>query len=347
MEVGLLEGRAEEVTRLAAALQEDSQKLVRENTELLERAVRDRGELGVLLGRAQAQQAEVEARLGDMQTQLEQGRAATQLGDQILARARDTLDTLRDFENRVENNRAGARAALARTEEIEALIREARERTGQAGELLQDTDKDSSLAFSLAEDSALLARKASEKAGQIVLESSQTREETNVLVGAAGAGADLLVHLRTAYASKEEVAAADAALAATALREAARAGGIASEAARQVERARAELAGILHQLDGVEEPEPGLLEDLERRLDRAEAAYQQVNCPKSSHHHCTGLQAGVEARLVHLQEERLRQADWLAQYRAELHSLTQEFSSLQEIAASLPDRCWNKIRLEP
>ena len=57
-------------------------------------------------------------------------------------------------------------------------------------------------------------------------------------------------------------------------------------------QAKEELRAILHIISSVEEPEPGLLDDLERKLDAAEKQYQE---------------AGIELRLSHLYEERRRQ----------------------------------------
>ena len=120
----------------------------------------------------------MENRLDDMKQHRTKGKEAIALGDAILVKARETLDTLRDFENRVTNNREAARAAIKKTTEIEDTIRQAVEKTFKASEFLQDTDKDSHLAISLAEESSLLARKASEKAKRISVESSIVREST-------------------------------------------------------------------------------------------------------------------------------------------------------------------------
>ena len=124
----------------------------------------------------------------------------------------------------------------------------------------------------------------------------------------------------------------DANTAAESLRQANQAQSSAEEAVRKVEEAKQELADILHIISSVEEPEPGLLEDLERKLDAAEKQYQE---------------AGIELRLTELYEERQRQTSLLVEYRQEMEILTSEFHSLEEISRSLPDQCWNKIRLEP
>ena len=100
----------------------------------------------------------------------------------------------------------------------------------------------------------------------------------------------------------------------------------------QVERAREELDEILRIIATVEEPEPGLLDDLERRLEVAEKKYEA---------------AGLEARVQQLQEAKMRQTRMIFEYRASIEEFTIEYNSIEEIRNSLPDQCWNKIRLEP
>ena len=46
------------------------------------------------------------------------GKEAIALADDILSKARDTLEILKDFENRVDNNREAARAATKKANEI-------------------------------------------------------------------------------------------------------------------------------------------------------------------------------------------------------------------------------------
>ena len=260
------------------------------------------------------------------------GREAVALGDAILTKARETLEILKDFENRVTNNREAARAALLKSNEIEETIREAIEKTFKASEFLRDTDKDSHLAYSLASESTALSNKASEKAKMVTIETSKTRESTQNLLRLGKADEKKVLSYFTIIEEKTKVAEKDANTAAESLREANKAQSSADNAALKVKEAKDELDAILDIIATVEEPEPGILDDLERRLDAAEKRYQE---------------AGIEARLAALYEERQRQTNVLIQYREEMKVLTSEFNSLEEISKSLPDQCWNKIRLEP
>merc|ERR1719410_1171285 len=320
------------LSRDADRLRTDATKILKENEELLTETKINREELQKLLNRALSQQKEVQDRLEDMIEHKTKSLEAIALGDAILLKARDTLETLKDFENRVNNNREAARAALKKANEIDDTIREANEKTFKASEFLRDTDEDSHLAFSLATESSLLASKASEKARMVTIESSKTRESTQGLLRLGKADEKKVMSFFKVLEEKTEIASKDANTASESLREANKAQSNADAAALKVMQAKQELDAILDIIAVVEEPEPGILEDLERRLDAAEKKYQE---------------AGIEARLESLYEERQRQASLLEEYRKEMEVLTTEFSSLEEISRSLPNQCWNKIRLEP
>ena len=267
-----------------------------------------------------------------MKDHRKQGKMAIVEADDILSKARSTLETLKDFENRVDNNREAARAAMKKTSELEETIRQAVTKTLKASEFLRDTDNDSHAAFSMAQESSELAKKASDKARLVTVESSKTRESTQSLLEKGKSDKNKVTGFFKILDGKTEIAARDAKTATESLTEANKAQSSADNAALKVREAKMELDAILDIIAIVEEPEPGILEDLERRLDAAEKKYEN---------------AGIEARLASLHEERQRQMKLLIEYREEVEVLTSEFSSLEEISNSLPNQCWNKIRLEP
>ena len=268
----------------------------------------------------------------DMKEHRAQGKEAIAMADDILSKAKSTLEILKDFENRVDNNREAARAALKKTSELEETIRQAVTKTLKASEFLRDTDNDSHAAFSMAKESSDLAKKASGKAERISVESSKTRESTQSLLKMGKSDKKKVMSFFKILDEKGEIAARDAKTASESLTEANKAQSSADTAALKVREAKMELDAFLDIIAVVEEPEPGILEDLERRLDAAEKKYEN---------------AGIEARLASLHEERQRQMKLLIEYREEVEVLTNEFSSLEEISNSLPNQCWNKIRLEP
>merc|ERR1712192_124551 len=190
--------------------------------------------------------------------------------------------------------------------------------TREASELLQNTDKDSQMGLNLAREISASSIPARQGTGRLLAESRRCQSEVVTTMGL--------------IAGKEEVAEQDKLLADQALREASMGQGTAEEAVIQVERAREELDAILRIIATVEEPEPGLLDDLERRLEVAEKKYQA---------------AGFEARIQQLHEAKMQQTKMIFDYRSTIEELTVEYGSIEQIRNSLPDQCWNKIRLEP
>lgn len=316
----------------AGTVRSTADKLLAENAELLGQVVVDREELEELLERAVSQQQQVNARLDDLTGHQGKAADAVERGNAVLEQARATLETLKNFEGRVNDNKRAANKALTLAGQIEATISEAVEKTMEASELLQNTDKDSQMALSLAKEAEDVAGKTSNIAKEISASSITTREGTGrLLVESRGCQSEV-VSTMGLIKGREEIAERDKSLADQALREASKGQSIAEEAVLQVERAREELDEILRIIATVEEPEPGLLDDLERRLEVAEKKYEA---------------AGLEARIQQLQEAKMRQTRMIFEYRASIEEFTIEYNSIEEIRNSLPDQCWNKIRLEP
>merc|ERR1712018_427951 len=98
------------------------------------------------------------------------------------------------------------------------------------------------------------------------------------------------------------------------------------------ERAKKELEEIVAILATVQEPEPGLLEELQTRVEAAEQKFKA---------------AELDDHLSEFEVARQRQALIVRQYSEEVKSIRLELSSLSEIERTLPRECWNTIRLEP
>ena len=250
----ILQDKAYEVSIESERIKTDAQRLVEENRDLLKDTQFNRDELQELLNRAVSQQQQVDNRLTDMVEHRIKGADAVALGNAVLSKAKETLETLRDFENRVNNNREAANQALKKSSEIEQTISQANDKTSKAAEFLQDTDKDSHLAFSLAVESEKMARMASEKSNSIILESSATREATQNLRRDAQSSEMRIDAMYKVVEEKKTIAARDAHLAADALREANKAQGNAEEASKKVIQAKIELDQILQIISTVEEP---------------------------------------------------------------------------------------------
>ena len=316
----------------AGTVRSTADRLLAENADLLAQVLADREELENLMERAVSQQQQVDARLDDLTGHQSRAAEAVQRGNAVLDRARATLETLRNFEGRVNDNKKAANRALTLAGQIEDTILEAVKKTKEASELLQNTDKDSQMALNLAKEAKDVTGKTSAMAREISASSIPAREGTGRLLVESRSCQSEVVSTMGLIKGREEVAERDKLLADQALREASMGQGTAEEAVIQVERAQEELDQILRIIATVEEPEPGLLDDLERRLEVAEKKYQA---------------AGLEVRIQQLHEAKMRQTNMIFDYRSTIEELTVEYGSIEQIRNSLPDQCWNKIRLEP
>merc|ERR1712029_489161 len=93
---------------------------------------------------------------------------------------------------------------------------------------------------------------------------------------------------------------------------------------RKVILAQKELDEISAILSTVEEPEPGLLEELTRRVDEAERKFKA---------------AALDQKLNELEEAKQRQAEQVREMDRELKYMKKEVESNQETAATMPDFC--------
>ena len=249
-----LENQAKQISQDARRIKEDAQRLMEEYQPLVRDTMEKRMNLQDLLNRANVQQQEVDSRLKDMDRHRAKAIKAVEIGNNVLKDAQDTLETLRDFENRVSSNKDAAEQALTRIQDIEATIRSAADKTEQAGKQLSDAENNSHLAYDVATTSKGIAEKASEKAKTIVAESSQTSQAASKLKSDAENLKGKLDETAASVQRKNVTATKDAVLAMEALREANQAQTQAQDASTKVAQAKKELEEIAAILQTVEEP---------------------------------------------------------------------------------------------
>ena len=170
----LMETQADQIMTDAERIQKDAELLMSQYQGLLQETMGKRAQLQDLLNRANIQQQEVDGRLADMDKHRAKALEAVEIGNNVLKDAQETLETLKDFENRVNSNKDAAEQALNDVQAIEATIASAKDKTEQADKQLSDAENNSKTAYEVATTSQGIAEKASEKARAIVAESSET-----------------------------------------------------------------------------------------------------------------------------------------------------------------------------
>ena len=254
LDTARLEEQAKKITQDARRIKEDAARLVGEHEVLVRETQDRRAVLQDLLNRASAQQQDVDSRLADMNKHRAKALEAVEIGNTVLKDAMETLETLKDFENRVNSNKDAAEQSLKEIDSIAATIQEAAEKTEQAGRHLNDAESNSHLAFDMARTSKGIAEKASDKAKAIVKESAETREAAQQLRSASESLKQKLTETEAVVGTKNLTATNDAKMANEALKEANQAQTQAQEASTKVAQAKKELEEIAAILQTVEEP---------------------------------------------------------------------------------------------
>lgn len=318
------EDQANKVQREARRIREDAQRLIESNAQLLKDTQERRAQLEDLLARAEVQQQQLDAQLADMDKHRAKAQKAVDSGNSVLQDAANTLQTLKDFENTVNDNRESALEALQQVAAIEDVIQTAMVKTEEAREAMNGADTSASLALNVARDAQAIADEASAKAEIISDKAAESRQVASELSSATQSLTAKLADTKTRLEGKEEVAAVDGESALTALSKANQAQNKAKEASEKVEQAKKELDDIAAILSTVQEPEPGLLEELARRVEAAEQKFQA---------------AELDLRLRDLEAAKQRQSDQVRDLERELSLMQDESQNVQAIRDSLPDFC--------
>lgn len=312
----------------AEMIKTDAESLIAENEELLNTATRQRYELEQYLGQVRGQQENIDSHLQAMETSRDAALKAVETEAEVLQKAQDTLDILKNFENKVNENRAAAESALDKISNIENTLRIAMEDTGNADAALLDTDADSVTAYEIAIASKTTAEEASQNAKIIDEESTTVLEKAGALNNDATSLRDKSDETDARVKSKDSSSSRDAQTAADALREANKAQSSSLEATEKVNQAKNELEEIAQILATIDIQDPSFLDELERRLDAAERKYQE---------------ADLESKLKQLEEAKQRQLVRKAVLKNEYDLVKEEFDTITGILDELPDFCPNAI----
>merc|ERR1712113_795092 len=189
---------------------------------------------------------------------------------------------------------------------------------------MQGADTSANLALTVALNAETISKEASEVAETVSVEATESRQLSKELSDAASSLTNKLSETKERLGEKEGVAASDGASALTALEKANQAQNKAREASKKVNEAKKELDDIAAILLTVQEPEPGLLEELARRVEAAEAKFESAN---------------LDLRLTELEAAKKRQAEQVRDMERQLEFAKEEAANIEEIRNTLPTMC--------
>merc|ERR1712113_281711 len=189
---------------------------------------------------------------------------------------------------------------------------------------MQGADTSANLALTVALNAETISKEASEVAETVSVEATESRQLSKELSDAASSLTNKLSETKDRLGEKEGVAASDGASALTALEKANQAQNKAREASKKVNEAKKELDDIAAILLTVQEPEPGLLEELARRVEAAEAKFDS---------------AKMDLSLKQLEDAKKIQAQQVREMENELEMAKEEAKNIEDIQNTMPSVC--------
>ena len=235
---------AGKVSKDAERIKDEARRLMEENEEIFRSTMSQRFELEGVVKTVMQQQQQLQSKLTDMENNKEAANNAVETGNEVLEKARKTLEILQDFENRVNENRAAAEVALDKIANIENTLSLASQDTASADEALHHTDTDSVRAYEIAVESKKTAEEASKNAKTINDESTTVLEKAEKLNTDAESLKDKSDETMSRMERKKSASSRDAQTAADALKEANKAQSSSLEATEKVKQAKRELEEI-------------------------------------------------------------------------------------------------------
>lgn len=323
---------AAEITEEAKKIQDEADRLMRNNQEPLNNLQNQMKEAEELLAKGEDQQQIADRLLADVDSALDTAKQAVELGEKTLEEANKTLQTLKGFDRLVQQSQKKSNEALKRVAEIEALIQEAEAKTGEAHDSLGVAQKDANDARDIALEAQRIAEQAAKEANGIRHDADETKERAGLLKDEADGLAREVADAASRLRALEEQAEEDRELAKDALERANEAKGNAQQSSRKVKDSLNTVNDILDVLSKVGDVDADQLRDLERKLAAAEKELED---------------ADLDQRLGELRAARNLQSQWMRDYEEELEKLRHDVANVRSIRDALPKQCYRRIQLEP
>ena len=332
VDIDRLQSQVEEVNNEGLRLKEQAQLLLDQNEHLINEMTEKVRKSEELIERAQDQQAATAELVAELDGANEKANDAVKRGDQTLKEAQETLKKLGEFHAEVERERIKAQDALKDIGDIEDLIINAINQAAQANKILTGSEDNAKLARERAQNAQSYAEEASAKANAIRIEANKTKIEA-LRVGNEAEKLHSRVDTTDSMMKEYEIQISqDTNITTEANHKVGQAKINVSLASQQVDKALAEVAEIMNELENVPEIDDADLNRLEERLVAAEKEIAAAN---------------LDQRIRALTDAKNLQTQWVKNYEDEVSRLRMEVENIGDIRKVLPVDCHKRVRLEP
>ncbi|XP_012268511.2 laminin subunit gamma-1 [Athalia rosae] len=333
IDIAELQAQAEDISNEGLSIKEQAQLLLANNDELLKEMNDKILSSEKLLDRAREQQAATGELLMEADAANVKVDDAVKRGDHTLKEAQETYKKLSEFDAEVQRERLLAQESLRDIDVIRTLIEEAVEKTRIADVTLNGAEANAGRARDIAKEAQEnYADKASQNANKIRMEANRTKSQAFGL-GQEAENLRIRVGYTESLINQQELQATkDAEVTSEAKHKVGQSKTTVSVASQKVDKALAEVADIMKELEALPEINEADLDRLEERLRQAEEEIKAAN---------------LDQRIRSLTEAKNHQIQWVKNYDEEVQRLRGEVENIEAIKLALPEDCYKRVRLEP
>uniref|UniRef100_A0A3P8WAY1 Laminin, gamma 1 n=2 Tax=Cynoglossus semilaevis TaxID=244447 RepID=A0A3P8WAY1_CYNSE len=328
-----------------AALEEEAGKIKKEASDLdklIDKTEREYDDL----------RDDLKAKEQEVRKLLEKGKSEQQTADQLLARAdaakalaeqaakkgqstfreaEDILDDLRDFDQRVNDNKTAAEEAMKKIPAINATIMAANQKTRQAEAALGNATADAREAKNKAEEAERIASNVQKGSAQTKADAEKAFQDANKLDDEVD---DMLEQLSSAeqeLARKKAEADQDMMMAGMASSNAKEAEDNARKAKGAVRMVLSTIAALLDQLGNIDKVDLSKLNQIDESLKRAKGKMADSE---------------LDRKLAELNDVARTQESMINDYDRQIREIRADIGNLNDIKNTLPEGCFNTPSLE-
>ncbi|GFT98444.1 laminin subunit gamma-1 [Nephila pilipes] len=331
-DVEAMQNEASRIKIEARRIRGQADSLANEHKDTLSKLDDQTKDADSLLNEAVRQQQITDELLTDTDAALAKALDAIASGEKILEDAKETLDTLKGFDQQVKASQERANETLKKIPHVKKRVGEAENKTFDAEDALRGAIQDAADARDIAKEAKRLAEQASQDADVIRKDAEDTKDEAKRLRGQAGQLTQQIADTDQRMRGFEDEADNDGILSKEALGRANEAKTAAIEAVDKGRNAAAKLDSILDALVDLDSVDNSQLDDLERLLALAEREL---------------INADLGARAEALREVQVEQKRWMKDYEDEIEQLKKDVANIAAIRHSLPEDCYRRLVLEP
>ncbi|KAG7273400.1 hypothetical protein CRUP_037462 [Coryphaenoides rupestris] len=251
---------------------------------------------------------------------------AAKKGRSTYEEAQDILANLRDFDQRVNDNKTAAEEAMRKIPAINATILAANEKTRRAEAALGNAAADARQAKATAEEAEKIASAVQKGSAKTKVEAEKAFQDTNDLEKEVGAMMDQLSAAEDQLGRKKAEADQDMMMAAMASDNAKEAEVNARKAKGAVKTVLGTIADLLEQLGNIDKVDLSKLNQIDESLKKAKGKMAASELDK---------------KLRELSEEEM-----ITDYDRQIGEIRDDIANLEDIKKTLPDGCFNTPSLE-